>query len=120
MSLRPWWPYLLFTVSGGAIAETVRHKAGPFKGNSNKEVNQGASLGGGEKARVIPVAKLQKLADEYVWLWNAGNPILCHLRDRIFSNMDKNRHLMYKTIANEAGLQSEPLTVYERLKAIVG
>lgn len=73
-----------------------------------------------ERDRRAPVARLQRLADEYVWLWNTGNPILAWLRDRIFANIGRNARLMYKTVANEAGLQAEPLTWWERMQAIAG
>lgn len=73
-----------------------------------------------EQARSAPVARLQRLADEYVWLWNTGNPILTRLRDRIFTHIGRNERLMYKTIANEAGLRAEPLTWRERMQALAG
>ncbi len=73
-----------------------------------------------EAARKGPVTRLQRLADEYVWLWDTGNPILAYLRDRAFTHVGQDKHLLYKTIANEAGLQAEPLTLWERVQAVVG
>jgi len=49
---------------------------------------------------------LQRLADEEVFFWNTGNPVLAMLRDRVFRTMDANRRLQYQVLSATAGLRS--------------
>ncbi len=59
-----------------------------------------------EVARRPQVTMLQRLADEEVFFWNTGNPILTRLRDRVFSKIDSNRRLQYQVLSATAGLRA--------------
>ena len=59
-----------------------------------------------EAARRSHITMLQQLADEEVFFWNTGNPILGMLRDRVFRTMDTNRRLQYQVLSATAGLRS--------------
>ncbi len=59
-----------------------------------------------EVARRSHVTMLQQLADEEVFFWNTGNPILEMLRDRVFRTMDANRRLQYQVLSATAGLRT--------------
>ena len=59
-----------------------------------------------EVARRSHITMLQQLADEEVFFWNTGNPILGMLRDRVFRTMDTNRRLQYQVLSVTAGLRS--------------
>lgn len=59
-----------------------------------------------ETARRAHVTMLQRLADEEVFFWNTGNPVLAMLRDRVFRTMDANRRLQYQVLSATAGLRS--------------
>ncbi len=59
-----------------------------------------------EAARRSHITMLQQLADEEVFFWNTGNPILGMLRDRVFRTMDTNRRLQYQVLSVTAGLRS--------------
>ena len=59
-----------------------------------------------ETARRAQVTMLQRLADEEVFFWNTGNPVLGMLRDRVFTTMDTNRRLQYQVLSATAGLRT--------------
>jgi len=59
-----------------------------------------------ETARRAQVTMLQRLADEEVFFWNTGNPLLGMLRDRVFRTMDANRRLQYQVLSATAGLRA--------------
>ena len=59
-----------------------------------------------EGARRAHVTMLQQLADEEVFFWNTGNPVLELLRDRVFRTMDGNRRLQYQVLSATAGLRT--------------
>ncbi len=59
-----------------------------------------------ERSRRSHVTMLQRLADEEVFFWNTGNPILVRLRDRVFRTMDANRRLQYQVLSATAGLRA--------------
>ena len=59
-----------------------------------------------EAARRSQVTMLQRLADEEVFFWNTGNPVLGMLRDRVFRTMDTNRRLQYQVLSATAGLRT--------------
>ncbi len=59
-----------------------------------------------EVARRPQVTMLQRLADEEVFFWNTGNPLLARLRDRVFCKMDSNRRLQYQVLSATAGLRA--------------
>ena len=61
-----------------------------------------------ELARRSHVTMLQQLADEEVFFWNTGNPILTMLRDRVFRTMDSNLRLQYQVLTATAGLRMTP------------
>jgi 2-polyprenyl-6-methoxyphenol hydroxylase-like FAD-dependent oxidoreductase len=70
-----------------------------------------------QDARRMRVEKLQRLADEQVFFWNAGDPIRTWLRDRVFRTMDQNARLRYRMLAQVAGLQVRPYSLLDYLKA---
>lgn len=61
-----------------------------------------------EHRRRQQVTMLQQLADEEVFFWNTGNPLLGWLRDRVFENIDRNPRLKYQVLTATAGLRSTP------------
>jgi 2-polyprenyl-6-methoxyphenol hydroxylase-like FAD-dependent oxidoreductase len=64
------------------------------------------------------VTMLQRLADEEVFFWNTGNPLLGMLRDRVFSTMDKNPRLQYQVLSATAGLRTtSPFGWMDRFQA---
>jgi 2-polyprenyl-6-methoxyphenol hydroxylase-like FAD-dependent oxidoreductase len=65
-----------------------------------------AALKSFEAARRTQVTMLQRLADEEVFFWNTGNPLLVMLRDRVFRTMDSNRRLQYQVLSATAGLRT--------------
>ena len=71
-----------------------------------------------ENARRSQVTMLQQLADEEVFFWNTGNPILAVLRDRVFRTMDANPRLQYQVLSATAGLRTTaPFGWVDRLQA---
>lgn len=71
-----------------------------------------------ETQRRPHVTMLQRLADEEVFFWNTGNPLLGMLRDRVFSTMDKNPRLQYQVLSATAGLRTtSPFGWMDRLQA---
>lgn len=71
-----------------------------------------------EDARRPSVDALQRIAHEYAWLWNTGNPLLAWLRDRAFRRIGRRPNLLSKVLETEAGLRVAPLSVPERLQAV--
>ena len=61
-----------------------------------------------ETVRRSQVTMLQRLADEEVFFWNTGNPLLSYLRDRVFHTIDHNRRLQYQVLTATAGLRDTP------------
>jgi 2-polyprenyl-6-methoxyphenol hydroxylase-like FAD-dependent oxidoreductase len=77
-----------------------------------------AMLGTYERRRRPQVDMLQRLADEQVFFWNTGNPLLAWLRDRVFRTLEHNRRLRYAVLATTAGLRTTPpFTLRDRLIA---
>lgn len=71
-----------------------------------------------EAQRRPHVTMLQRLADEEVFFWNTGNPLLGILRDRVFSTMDKNPRLQYQVLSATAGLRTtSPFGWMDRFQA---
>ncbi|MGD9852142.1 MAG: FAD-dependent monooxygenase [Nitrospirales bacterium] len=71
-----------------------------------------------EQARRKQVGMLQQLADEEVFFWNTGNPMLGWLRDRVFRTMDRNPRLKYQILTATAGLrETAPFGWMDRLQA---
>ena len=71
-----------------------------------------------EEARRPMVEALQRIAHEYAWLWNTGNPLFMWLRDRAFHEIGRRPNLLSKVAETEAGIRVAPLTVSERLQAL--
>ena len=69
-----------------------------------------------ENTRRGPVERLQRLADEQVFFWNAGDPVRTWLRDRAFRTLDHNDRLRYRMLAQVAGLGSQPYSLLDYLK----
>ena len=71
-----------------------------------------------ETRRRPQVTMLQHLADEEVFFWNTGNPILSFLRDRVFRTIDGNPRLQYQVLTATAGLrETPPFTWLDRVQA---
>lgn len=71
-----------------------------------------------ERRRRPQVTMLQRLADEEVFFWNTGNPVLAWLRDRVFVTIDRNPRLHYQVLSATAGLrQAPPFSWLDRLQA---
>ena len=58
-----------------------------------------------ETARRPHVTMLQRLADQQVFYWNTGNPLIAFLRDRVFTTLDRNPRLRYQVLSTTAGLR---------------
>ena len=71
-----------------------------------------------EETRRKQVTMLQQLADEEVFFWNTGNPVLGWLRDRVFATMDHNPRLKYQVLMATAGLrETSPFGWIDRMQA---
>lgn len=72
-----------------------------------------------ETQRRPTVEMLQRLADEEVFFWNTGNPLLAMLRNRVFRTLDRNRRLKYRVLTATAGLRdTAPFGIMDRLQAV--
>jgi 2-polyprenyl-6-methoxyphenol hydroxylase-like FAD-dependent oxidoreductase len=71
-----------------------------------------------EGARRPVVQRLQRVADEYAWLWETESPTLARLRDRIFRNIGDRPGLLSRVAATEAGIEARPLSFVERLQVL--
>ncbi len=72
-----------------------------------------------EQIRRPQVEMLQKLADEQVFFWDTGNPIIAGLRDRVFRTLDHNRRLQFQVLETTAGFrQVPPFGWYDRFMAV--
>ena len=71
-----------------------------------------------ETARRPQVTMLQRLADQQVFYWNTGNPLIAYLRDRVFRTLDRNARLRYQVLTTTAGLRTtEPFSIMDRVIA---
>jgi 2-polyprenyl-6-methoxyphenol hydroxylase-like FAD-dependent oxidoreductase len=71
-----------------------------------------------ETARRSQVTMLQRLADQQVFYWNTGNPIVACLRDRVFRTLDRNARLRYQVLSTTAGLRTTaPFSLVDRIIA---
>jgi len=71
-----------------------------------------------ETMRRQQVGMLQRLADQQVFYWNTGNPLIAWLRDRVFRTLDRNARLRYQVLSTTAGLRrTPPLSFVDRLIA---
>jgi 2-polyprenyl-6-methoxyphenol hydroxylase-like FAD-dependent oxidoreductase len=71
-----------------------------------------------EDVRRPVMERLQRVADEYAWLWETKNLVLAWLRDRIFRNIGRQPALLHRVAAVEAGIGAGPLTLVERFQAL--
>ncbi len=77
-----------------------------------------AALGEFERRRRPQVEMLQRLADEQVFFWNTGNPVLGLLRDRVFRTLDRNPRLRYEVLSTMAGFRTRaPFGLVDRFIA---
>jgi hypothetical protein len=61
---------------------------------------------------------LQRLADQQVFYWNTGNPVVAFLRDRVFQTLDRNARLRYQVLSTTAGLRTTaPFNLIDRVIA---
>lgn len=71
-----------------------------------------------ERARRPHVTMLQRLADQQVFYWNTGNPLVAFLRDRVFQTLDRNERLRYQVLSTTAGLRTTaPFNLIDRVIA---
>lgn len=77
-----------------------------------------SALAAFERGRRPQVEMLQRYADEQVFFWNTGNPLLALLRDRVFRTLDRNPRLRYRVLETTAGLrQTKPFGWLDRMMA---
>jgi len=71
-----------------------------------------------EQIRRPQVLMLQQLADQQVFYWNTGNPVIALLRDRVFQTLDRNARLRYQVLSTTAGLRTAaPFSLIDRVIA---
>lgn len=71
-----------------------------------------------ERARRPQTTMLQRLADQQVFYWNTGNPVVAFLRDRVFQTLDRNARLRYQVLSTTAGLRTTaPFSLIDRVIA---
>ncbi|MDP2384597.1 MAG: FAD-dependent monooxygenase [Nitrospirota bacterium] len=71
-----------------------------------------------ERVRRPHVTMLQQLADQQVFYWNTGNPVVAFLRDRVFQTLDRNARLRYQVLSTTAGLRATaPFDLIDRVIA---
>jgi 2-polyprenyl-6-methoxyphenol hydroxylase-like FAD-dependent oxidoreductase len=71
-----------------------------------------------ERARRPQVTMLQELADQQVFYWDTGNPVVAFLRDRVFQTLDRNARLRYQVLSTTAGLRTvSPFSGIDRMIA---
>lgn len=71
-----------------------------------------------EAMRRPHVTMLQRLADQQVFFWNTGNPLVAFLRDRVFQTLDRNARLRYQVLSTTAGFRTTaPFSLVDRVIA---
>ncbi len=71
-----------------------------------------------ETVRRQQVDMLQSLADQQVFYWNTGNPLIAWLRDRVFRTLDRNARLRHQVLSTTAGLRkTAPFSLVDRMIA---
>ncbi len=71
-----------------------------------------------ERIRRPHITMLQRLADQQVFYWNTGNPVVAFLRDRVFQTLDRNARLRYQVLSTTAGLRTTaPFDLIDRMIA---
>ncbi len=77
-----------------------------------------ARLSAFEYARRPQVTMLQHLADQQVFYWDTGNPVVAFMRDRVFQTLDRNARLRYQVLSTTAGLRTvSPFSGIDRMIA---
>jgi 2-polyprenyl-6-methoxyphenol hydroxylase-like FAD-dependent oxidoreductase len=77
-----------------------------------------ARLGVYETTRRQHVIMLQRLADQQVFYWNTGNPLVAWVRDRVFQTLDRNARLRHQVLTTTAGLRpTAPFSLIDRVIA---
>lgn len=71
-----------------------------------------------EHLRRPRAAVLQRLGDEMAFFWNAGNPLIAAIRDRVFVTLGRDEYLRTKMLSLVAGLSHRPYSAWDRLRAI--
>jgi len=72
-----------------------------------------------ERARRPQAEALQRLGDELVLFWNAGNPLLTALRDRSFRGLMRRPALRRRVMHTIGGLAHQPLGPGDRLRLVL-
>ena len=71
-----------------------------------------------ERTRRPQVTMLQQLADQQVFYWDTGNPVMAFIRDRVFQTLDRNARLRYQVLSTTAGLRTvSPFSGIDRMIA---
>ncbi len=71
-----------------------------------------------ERLRRPRAAVLQRLGDEMAFFWNAGNPIVTAIRDRVFATLGRDEYLRTKMLSLVAGLSARPYSIWDRVRAL--
>lgn len=73
-----------------------------------------------ETERRPAACAMQRLGDELVLFWNAGNPALTTLRDMAFKGLSRNPELRLRVTEEIGGLRGESLSPWERARLVLG
>ena len=77
-----------------------------------------ARLSAFERTRRPQVNMLQHLADQQVFYWDTGNPVVAFIRDRVFQTLDRNARLRHQVLSTTAGLRTvSPFSGIDRMIA---
>jgi 2-polyprenyl-6-methoxyphenol hydroxylase-like FAD-dependent oxidoreductase len=71
-----------------------------------------------ERIRRPRATVLQRLGDEMAFFWNAGNPIVTSIRDRVFTTLGRDEYLRTKMLSLVAGLSHRPYSTWDRVRAL--
>lgn len=103
----------LALVDGVELAEHTAHLL-------DKGPPPATALAAYERARKPPAEAMARLGDELVLFWNADNPLLTTLRDRVFKGLSGNRALRLRTMEEIGGLGGASLSPWERMRLLAG
>ncbi len=71
-----------------------------------------------ERIRKPRATALQRLGDEMAFFWNAGNPMVTAVRDRVFATLGRDEYLRTKMLSLVAGLSHRPYSTWDRVRAL--
>lgn len=71
-----------------------------------------------ERLRRPRATVLQRLGDEMAFFWNAGNPIVTAIRDRVFATLGRDEYLRTKMLSLVAGVSARPYSIWDRVRAL--